>query len=265
MLEICKLLWIRSFSQLNLYKSKCYDEEKLCSVYVAWKTCRFSLLIDLPANINLLKSNNRNSRKTCEIYSKWTLKTPERRKWRFSGVFVVNFEHISHLFLVFILFTLSRPTFTVIEGRNVRARFLGNITKHFIKVDNKDGKSMPVGILLVPILLTWGRNLPTGLRKKSLFAVLSQMFHLKRFSKDLIPRKSIIVFSHRLCAAFSTEMVKVYHLKHWISRHTRYWLGLNLYINNKIRGNKSMRFTTSNKKRDLLHLKIFISKAAFSE
>ena len=27
--------------------------------------------------------------------------------WRRSGVFIVNFEHISHLFLVFLLFTLN--------------------------------------------------------------------------------------------------------------------------------------------------------------
>ena len=28
------------------------------------------------------------------------MKTPERRHWRRSGVFIVNFEHISQLFLV---------------------------------------------------------------------------------------------------------------------------------------------------------------------
>ena len=40
--------------------------------------------------------------------SKLTIKTPERRYWRRSGVFIVNFEHISHLVLVFLLLTLSR-------------------------------------------------------------------------------------------------------------------------------------------------------------
>ena len=35
-------------------------------------------------------------------------KTPERRKWRHSGVFIINFEHISHFVLVFLLLTLSR-------------------------------------------------------------------------------------------------------------------------------------------------------------
>ena len=34
---------------------------------------------------------------------KLTIKTPERRQWRRSGVFIVNFEHTSHLFLVLLL------------------------------------------------------------------------------------------------------------------------------------------------------------------
>ena len=32
---------------------------------------------------------------------------PERRQWRRSGFFIVNFEHISHHVLVFLLLTLS--------------------------------------------------------------------------------------------------------------------------------------------------------------
>ena len=36
-----------------------------------------------------------------------TMKAPERRQWRCSGVFIVNFEHISHLVLVFLLLTLN--------------------------------------------------------------------------------------------------------------------------------------------------------------
>ena len=58
-----------------------------------------------PANIYLFKVNNRNSRKRCELLSKLTIKTPERRR---SGVFIVNFENISHLFLGFLLLTLSK-------------------------------------------------------------------------------------------------------------------------------------------------------------
>ena len=36
------------------------------------------------------------------------IKTPEGRHWRRSGVFIVNFEHVSHLVLVFLLLTLNR-------------------------------------------------------------------------------------------------------------------------------------------------------------
>ena len=43
--------------------------------------------------------------KLCEICSKLTIKIPERR--RRSGIFMVNFEHISHLVLVFLLLTLN--------------------------------------------------------------------------------------------------------------------------------------------------------------
>ena len=51
--------------------------------------------------------NNRNTRTTCEICSKLTIKTQERREWHHSGVFIVNFGHISHLVLVLLLLTLN--------------------------------------------------------------------------------------------------------------------------------------------------------------
>ena len=49
-----------------------------------------------PVSISLLKVNNRDTRTRCERY------------WRHSGILIVNFEHISHLVLVFLLLTLSR-------------------------------------------------------------------------------------------------------------------------------------------------------------
>ena len=61
-----------------------------------------------PAGIYLLKVNNRNTRTRCEICSKLTIKTPERHHWCRSGVFIVSFENISHLVLVFLSLTLSR-------------------------------------------------------------------------------------------------------------------------------------------------------------
>ena len=39
--------------------------------------------------------------------SKLTIKIPEQRQWRRSGIVIVNFEHISHLVLLFLLLTLN--------------------------------------------------------------------------------------------------------------------------------------------------------------
>ena len=61
-----------------------------------------------PATIYLLKVSSRNSRTRREICSNLTIKKPELRQWRCSGVFMVNFEHISRLVLVFLLLTLNR-------------------------------------------------------------------------------------------------------------------------------------------------------------
>ena len=35
------------------------------------------------------------------------MKTPEQRQLRRSGVFIINFEYISHLVIVFLLLTLN--------------------------------------------------------------------------------------------------------------------------------------------------------------
>ena len=61
--------------------------------------------------ICLFKVNNRNTRKSGEIFSKLTIKTPEWRQWRRSALFIFNFEHISHFFLVSRLLTLKKYMF----------------------------------------------------------------------------------------------------------------------------------------------------------
>ena len=61
-------------------------------------------LTTYPVGIYMFKGNNRNTRTRGEIFSKLTMKIPERH----SSVFIVNFEHISHLVLVFLLLILSR-------------------------------------------------------------------------------------------------------------------------------------------------------------
>ena len=65
-----------------------------------WNSCNRT-------RIYLLEVDNRNTRARCEICSKLAIKTLEQRHWRLSGVFIVNFEHISHLVLVFLLLTLN--------------------------------------------------------------------------------------------------------------------------------------------------------------
>ena len=55
----------------------------------------------------MFKVNNRNTRTRCEICSKLTIMTNDANDVVLV-VFNVNFEHISHLVLVFLLSTLSR-------------------------------------------------------------------------------------------------------------------------------------------------------------
>ena len=53
----------------------------------------------------VFKRNTRTRRKIC---SRLTIKTPEGQDaWCRSGICIVNFEHILHLILVFLLLTLS--------------------------------------------------------------------------------------------------------------------------------------------------------------
>ena len=61
-----------------------------------------------PVGNFMFKVNNTNTRTRCEICSKLITKTPERCQWCHYGVFIVNFEHMSHLVLVFLLLTLNR-------------------------------------------------------------------------------------------------------------------------------------------------------------
>ena len=82
-----------------------------------------------PFGIYLFKVNNRNTRTRCEICSKLTIKTSERHHWRRSGVFIVNFEHILHLVVVFLLLTLNRQMPT------------GNLRK-YVKYVKRDGNQI---------------------------------------------------------------------------------------------------------------------------
>ena len=83
-----------------------------------------------PAKICLFKVNNRNTRKKSETCFKLTIKT-EQHHWRRSGVFIVNFEHISHLFLLFLLLTLRKlmlagmPLLRILDYKFSSEQYLG--------------------------------------------------------------------------------------------------------------------------------------------
>ena len=82
-------------------------------VHIYWVTQNFSINFSCrrftlnSAGIYLLWVSNRNTRTRCETCSELTIKTPEWRQWHRFNAFIVNFEHISHLFLVFLLLTLN--------------------------------------------------------------------------------------------------------------------------------------------------------------
>ena len=74
------------------------------NIYVCGSICCFENDVSFfsPAKIFLFKVSNINSIKRCDICSKLIIiNTPERRQLRRSGVFIVNFEHISNLFQLF--------------------------------------------------------------------------------------------------------------------------------------------------------------------
>ena len=67
----------------------------------------FQKYTDYPSSIYVFKVNNKNTLTVCEIFSKLTIKTPEQCHWRRSGVFIVNFEQMSYIVIIFPLFTLN--------------------------------------------------------------------------------------------------------------------------------------------------------------
>ena len=77
---------------------------------------------DISASIYLFKVSNVNTRTMCKICSKFTIKTLERRKWRRSGAFTVNSEHISHAIPVFVVFEQINVGWDVNRMINIRSQ-----------------------------------------------------------------------------------------------------------------------------------------------
>ena len=78
--------------------------QKFHSSFIFLFVSRFSFT-GTKSTFTCSKSSNRNTRKRCKICSKLTMKIPKRHHCCRSGVFIVNFEHISRLVLVFLLLT----------------------------------------------------------------------------------------------------------------------------------------------------------------
>ena len=91
------------FRKCPFYQSS--SMSKAVAIHLLEKKRRIHISLYQAGNF-VFKVNSRNTRKRCEICSELTIKTPERRQWIMNNI--VNFEHISHLVLVFYLFTLSR-------------------------------------------------------------------------------------------------------------------------------------------------------------
>ena len=127
-----------------------------------------------PAGIYFFKVNNENTRTMCEICSKLTTtKTPERSHWRRSGVFVVNFEQISHNVVVFPLLLWTSKcrlgTYSIVNSDQFFLRLTNDygillqietttLLRHFFWV------ILPFSFTSSKILLLskfWWKNLPT--------------------------------------------------------------------------------------------------------
>ena len=98
--------------------SKQIHNQKVCNESNILVSLMCSMRTVFPANIYLFKVINRKTRKRFEIFHTffWELKikTPERCQWRRSIVFLIDFEYISYLFLVFLLVTFSKKMLAVI-------------------------------------------------------------------------------------------------------------------------------------------------------
>ena len=74
--------------------------------YFSWKYnygARIQSKLTRPANIHLFKVNSRTLEKLWNIFKvNKNSRTPEQHNWLRFGVFIVNFGHISNIFLMFL-------------------------------------------------------------------------------------------------------------------------------------------------------------------
>ena len=105
----CIVYWI-NFQSIYYFQNYIYISKSitLYTFIVFFKSVESLECILNPAGTYMFNVNNRNTRTRYEICSKLAIKTPQRRQWRLSDIFIVYFEYISHFVLLFLLLTLSR-------------------------------------------------------------------------------------------------------------------------------------------------------------
>ena len=104
----------QNMKELKHFRMKCWESPR----EGIWNKMQFTPVwntdnlpnITTTTGIYLFKVNNGHTRTMCQICSELTIKKRERRQWRRSGVFNVNYEQISQIVLVFPLLTLNKKT-----------------------------------------------------------------------------------------------------------------------------------------------------------
>ena len=105
-----------------------------------------------------------------EVSSKLIIKIPERRQWRRFGVFIVNFEHISHLILAFL-------DFLFLIGCNQECLFLCEFAQNQKLKSTKISSEYKIKKSAFKSFMTEGRcHIETNFIKKE---TLAQVFYCK--------------------------------------------------------------------------------------
>ena len=90
--------------------------------------------------IYLFKVSNGITKTMCEIHSRLRIKIPEWRQWRRSGVFIIDFDEILRIVLVFSLLSLKRSMLAGLSvsmhGDILYLSFMG-LTKSFLEALRK--------------------------------------------------------------------------------------------------------------------------------
>ena len=100
------------------YVTKGFQNKKYISLYLKFHGIGRTLPTSFgiyPTGNYMIEVNNRNTRTRCEICSRLTIQTPEQRHWHRSGVFIVNYEHITF------------STVSIVNFEQVNADWVGDV------------------------------------------------------------------------------------------------------------------------------------------